>query len=98
MSLPISSVATDSRPRRTVYALTDKRGWFLLELNRGFNEYTPDIGSVLRHSMAWLTIEVARQKQKEIRANHKLDLGIARVDLVLGHDGWEASSTAGVPQ
>lgn len=98
MSSPTSNAATDSRPRRTVYALTDKRGWYLLELNRDFNEYTPHIDSVLQHGMAWLTIEVAQHKRKEILASRKLDLGIARVDLVLGHGGWEPTSTQGVPQ
>jgi hypothetical protein len=96
MSSPISNAATASRARRTVYALADKRGWYLLQPGRDFHEFTPDAGCAVRQSMAWLTIEVAQQKQKDLLRSHKLELSISRIELVLGHGGWEPVSTEGV--
>jgi hypothetical protein len=97
MSSPTLNAAIDSRPRRTVYALADRRGWYLLEPGRDFNDYTPDVGSVLRHNMAWLTVEVAKHKRDELIRNRKLELNVARIELVLGaNNEWQPASTEGV--
>lgn len=100
MSSPSSRPATPSplpRPTRTAYGLTDKRGWFLLELARDFDEYTPDPVAALRHNMLWLSQEVAVRRLRDLAASRKgLELTVARVELEMAEDGcWRAISTGG---
>ena len=98
MSLPISSDASLYPPpvRRTVYILTDVRGWFLSDLEPDQEPvFTPDPIEALRNGMAWLTREVGESKHRLMQA--VCPLALATVELELRHGGWAAISSVASP-
>lgn len=98
MSSPASTAATTSppSPRRTVYALTDDRGWVLYQLEGSRPTFSPDPILALRNGFAWLGQEVAQAKRHTVQQQLKgLALGIAAIELVQRAGGWEAVSMVG---
>lgn len=98
MSSPTSSDASlyPSPVRRTVYVLTDVRGWFLADLEPDQEPvFTPDPIQALRNGMAWLTREVGEERHRLMAA--VCPLALAAVVLELRPDGWAAISSVANP-
>ena len=82
--------------RRTVYVLTDDRGWVLYQLDGSSPTFTPDPVLAVRNGLAWLGREVAEHRRALMRKQPpQLLLGIATVELVQRASGWEAVSMVG---
>lgn len=102
MSSPTSSNASLYPPpvRRTVYVVTDTRGWFLSEAEPGQHPtFTPDPIEALRNAMAWLTREVGEAR---LRLLNGMKLGahlhLSTVELELRSGGWAAVSSIVSPK
>ena len=98
MSSPTFPGASTFPPliRRTVYALTDDRGWVLYQLEGSRPTFSPDPVLALRNGFAWLSREVAEHRRALMRKQPpQLLLGITTVELVQRADGWEAVSMVG---
>jgi hypothetical protein len=95
---PTSAAATDFPPPivRTVFVLTDQRGWPVTDVCEVGWASAPDPMVAVKAGCAWLDQDVALARLKAAMAAHQeLILGLAAVELVLTASGWVAASIAG---
>jgi hypothetical protein len=94
-----SPAATGSRPliRRTVFVLTDRRGWPIYGLDDGEAYAAPDPTLAAQAGFAWLDQDVALERLRSLLSLYpRWVLGLATVELVLGAGGWVAASIGGL--
>lgn len=99
MSSPTSTAATTNRPPivRTVYVLTDSRGWPIYRLAADGPRAKPDPTLAVTTGYSWLDQDVALARLKALLNLHPgWVLGLATVDLVLRSGGWVAASIGGL--